>query len=61
MEKRILADQGNSLVDLSKVREASECIVPSLSLMVQTSARSQLICSIGFSVQTKKTKNRCRT
>lgn len=56
MEKRILADQGNSLVDLSKVREASECIVPSRFLMVQTSARLQLICSNGFSIQTKKQK-----
>lgn len=27
MEKRILADQGNTLVDLCKVREASERIV----------------------------------
>uniref|UniRef100_A0A8C4GVV9 Calmodulin-binding domain-containing protein n=1 Tax=Dicentrarchus labrax TaxID=13489 RepID=A0A8C4GVV9_DICLA len=27
MEKRILADQGNTLVDLCKVREASECII----------------------------------
>lgn len=43
MEKRILADQGNSLVDLCKVREASECIVSSCSLTVQTLSRLQLI------------------
>lgn len=29
MEKRTFADQSNSLVDLGKVREASECITVS--------------------------------
>lgn len=29
MEKRTFADQSNSLVDLGKVREASECITSS--------------------------------
>lgn len=48
MEKRILADQGNSLVDLCKVREASECIVSSWSLTVQSLSRLQLICFNGI-------------
>lgn len=51
MEKRILADQGNSLVDLCKVREASERIVPSCSLKVQASASLQLTCYDGFSLR----------
>lgn len=33
MEKRTFADQSNSLVDFSKVREASECITFSRSVL----------------------------
>lgn len=33
MEKRTFADQSNSLVDLGKVREASECITFSWNVL----------------------------
>lgn len=67
IEKRILADQGNSLVDLCKVREASECIVLNLKPAKNTQKKWQLIfllptwTFIHNSGQQRRCKTRCLT
>lgn len=46
IEKRVLADQGNTLVDLCKVREASERIVSYVSYVSSVSTQHRGILTL---------------